>query len=100
MSQHTAWIRRLIGLPLVAALVLVASMSLVGAKPAQAQEDIGASAIKNCPGEEALIGTTVTCTFIVANLAALEGEVTLLTETNPDPGTPVDISCTLPGGTV
>jgi hypothetical protein len=102
MSQHMMWIRRLIGFPVVAALVLVATMSLGVANPAQAQDqgDIGASAIKNCPGESALIGSTVTCTFIVANLAAFPGEITSLTETNPDPGTPVAISCTLAGGTV
>jgi hypothetical protein len=85
------------------ALVLVAAVGalLVVASPAQAQEppDIGASAIKNCPIQTAELGETVTCTFIVANLSSLDGVVTSLTETNPDPGTPVDISCTVVGGT-
>jgi uncharacterized repeat protein (TIGR01451 family) len=84
------------------ALVLVAAVGmLVVAGSAQAQEppDIGASAIKNCPIQTAELGETVTCTFIVANLSSLDGVVTSLTETNPDPGTPVDISCTVVGGT-
>lgn len=85
------------------AFVLVFALGmLVVASPAQAQEppDIGASAIKNCPSQTAELGDTVTCTFIVANLSSLDGVVTSLTETNPDPGTPVNISCTTAGGAV
>ena len=88
--------------PVLVLLLSLLSRTLVGANPAQAQEpgDVGASAIKNCPGETALIGSTITCTFLVANVAGFPGLVTTLTETSPEPGgTPVPISCQVAGGT-
>jgi hypothetical protein len=86
---------------LVAALVLVAAAALDVARPAQAQQPgTGASAAKNCPSDTALIGSTVTCNFIVANTGDFPATVTLLTETSPDPGgTAENITCTTAGGT-
>jgi uncharacterized repeat protein (TIGR01451 family) len=82
------------------ALVLVAAVGmLVVVSSAQAQEPgTGASAAKECPGEFAALGQTITCIFIVQNIGDFPAQVVELTETSPFPGgTPVDISCTAGG---
>jgi uncharacterized repeat protein (TIGR01451 family) len=92
------------------ALVLVAAVGmLVVVSSAQAQQQIGATATKDCPpapvGDPYTIGDTVTCTATFTNVGAFDATVTLLTETapfvapGPGPGTPIDIECTLPDGT-
>jgi LPXTG-motif cell wall-anchored protein len=77
--------------------------TLVGFNQAEAQPDpgTGAQAFKNCPADVAIIGTTITCSFIVSNSGDFPAVVTALTETSPYPGgTAVAISCTLVGGAV
>ena len=81
------------------ALVLVAAVGmLVVVSSAQAQEGTGAEANKDCPGVAAVPGQTVVCNFSVQNTGDTPAEITLLTETSPDPGgAPVDISCVAGG---
>ncbi len=64
------------GIGLVAALVMAASGLILGASPAQAQEQTGATATKECPsapaGDPYTIGDTVVCTATFTNAWALQ----------------------------
>ncbi len=95
---------------LVAALVVAASGAIIGIATAQAQEQTGATATKDCPNaplnDPYTIGDTVTCTATFINAGAFPATVELLTEQAPfftsgiGNGPIIDISCTLPGGAV
>ena len=80
-------------------LALLALGLVIGVSTALAQST-GAEANKDCPGLTASPGDTITCNFSVENTGEQEAEITLLTETSPDPGgAPVDISCVAGGVT-
>jgi len=83
------------------ALVFVAVGALVGANSTQARQPApgtGASADKDCPGEAATLGQTITCNFTVANIGDFPAQVTTLTEQSPFPAGPAAaISCTAGG---
>ena len=103
--------RRPRALLLALVMVLVAAAFIaVSAPPAQAQEQTGATATKDCPTapvtDPYTIGDTVECTATFTNSGLLPATVTSLTETepfiavgNPGNGTPIPIDCTLPDGT-
>jgi uncharacterized repeat protein (TIGR01451 family) len=96
-------------LALVVVLV-VATFIPALATVAQAQDQTGATATKDCPqapvNDPYTIGDTVTCTATFRNDGAFPATVTLLTETSPfvsvgspSNGTPIDLTCTLPNST-
>ena len=97
-------------LVLALVLVLVAGVFMVLAPGrAEAQENTGAAATKDCPSavppDFYTIGDEVTCTFTFENIGVDPATVTSMTEQQPfvaagDPGNgPItDVSCTLPGG--
>ena len=91
-------------------VLVVATFIPALATVAQAQDQTGATATKDCPqapvNDPYTIGDTVPCTATFRNDAAFPATVTLLTETepfiatgSPSNGTPIDIECTLPDGT-
>ena len=95
----------------VAIALMTAGLLAVLAPAAQAQDQTGASATKDCPPAVPpafyTIGDTVVCTGTFTNDGAFPATVTSLTETAPfistgDPGNgaPSNISCTLPDTTV
>jgi uncharacterized repeat protein (TIGR01451 family) len=82
-------------------VAIAVALVLVGASPAQAQEQVGASATKDCPGLLARLGDTITCNFTVQNIGAFPAQVAELTEQSPFPGgNVVDISCLAGGVTI
>ena len=93
--------RRPRALLLALVMVLVAAAFIaVSAPPAQAQEQTGATATKDCPtapvADPYTIGDTVECTATFTNAGLLPATVTSLTETepfiavgNPGNGTPI-----------
>ena len=81
-------------------LVLVMGLAFGLPGVAQAQDQTGASATKECPGLAAQLGQTITCKFTVENEGAFPAEITTLTETSPFPGgTAVNVSCVAGGVT-
>jgi len=88
----------------VLALVFIAVGAVVGANVTQAQEPppgTGASADKDCPGEAATLGQTITCNFTVENIGDFPAQVTTLTEQTPFPSGPSSaISCTAGGAAI
>src|SRR3954451_10459683 len=88
----------------VLVLMFVAVGALIGGRSTHAPTPppgTGASADKDCPGESATLGQTVTCNFAIANIGDFPAQVTTLTEQSPFPGGPTAvISCTAGGATI
>jgi len=91
-------------------LLVAGAFFVVQPTPADAQEQTGATATKECPNapvtDPYTIGDTVVCTATFQNDGAFPATVTLLTETepfvavgSPNNGTPTAIDCTLADGT-
>ena len=96
---------------LAAAVVATGAIVGVSAMQASAQDQTGAEATKECPqapvNDPYTIGDTVTCTAVFTNEGALPATVTEMIDIapfvsvgSPANGAPMNLSCTLPDGTV